>query len=122
MLTVMRKVEWWGVVENHELKFATAQKGEATQVGDPVPITIQYPIEWAITAEEMLEVFKRISDKDIAYCGLLEQVGSRRQNFDRKLNEWLAEDEHWKIVQATLGDRMFSKLKHSIKQWVYNHE
>lgn len=122
MLTVMRKVDWWGVVENHELKFATAQKGEAEQVGDPVPITIHYPIEWAITAEEMFEVLKRIADKDIAYVGLLEQVGSRRNNFDRNLEEWLTQDEHWNIVQATLGDRMFSKLKHSFKQWIYNHE
>ena len=122
MLTVMRKVAWWGVVEDHQLVFASSKQTEAEQVGDPVPITIHYPIEWAITAEEMVEVFKRIADKDIAYCGVLEQVGCRRNSFDRHLDRWLKEDGHWRMVRASIGDEMFEELGHAIKRWIYNHE
>lgn len=122
MLTVMRKVDWWGVVEDHQLRFASPRQTEAEQAGDPVPITIHYPIERAITAEEMFEVLKRIADKDIAYVGFLEQVGSRMNCFDRHLDKWLKEDGHWRMVRASIGDEMFEELGHAIKRWIYNHE
>lgn len=120
MLTVIRRVEWWGVVENGVLTFASSRKEEAAQVGDPVPITVQYPIEEVTTPERMVEVFEGIKVSDAKYREVMEEVAADDLRFEQEMSTWMAENKHWNMVRATFGDRMFDEFADEVKQWVYD--
>lgn len=121
MLTVMKRIQWWGVVENGVLRFAAAQKEETAQAGNSVPITIQYPIEEVTTPERMIEVFESMKVPDAQYRELMEDIEAEDLRFEQELHAWMTGNEYGQMVQATLGARLFDEFVEEIKQWMYEH-